>query len=147
MEKTLVLLKPDTLQRSLVGPIISRLEQRGLTIIGLKLLQMDNALASKHYSAHVDKPFFGPLVEFITSGPIVMFGTKCPSITSMCIKSAPAFSRSLISLPSLLKSADKIEGEILILVIRKFIFLYLNYVKKKEGREFPPFLNILSINL
>ena len=71
MERTLVLLKPDTLQRNLVGPIISRLEQRGLTIIGLKLLQMDNALASKHYSAHVDKPFFGPLVEFITSGPIV----------------------------------------------------------------------------
>tara|TARA_Y100000748_G_scaffold169678_1_gene141922 strand:- start:1507 stop:1959 length:453 start_codon:yes stop_codon:yes gene_type:complete len=71
MERTLVLLKPDTLQRNLVGPIISRLEQRGLTIIGLKLLQMDNALATKHYSAHVDKPFFGPLVEFITSGPIV----------------------------------------------------------------------------
>ena len=71
MERTLVLLKPDTLQRNLVGPIISRLEQRGLTIIGLKLLQMDNALASKHYSAHADKPFFGPLVEFITSGPIV----------------------------------------------------------------------------
>lgn len=71
MERTLVLLKPDTLQRNLVGPIISRLEQRGLTIVGLKLLQMDNALATKHYSAHVDKPFFGPLVEFITSGPIV----------------------------------------------------------------------------
>tara|TARA_B100002052_G_C15597128_1_gene469256 strand:+ start:233 stop:685 length:453 start_codon:yes stop_codon:yes gene_type:complete len=71
MEKTLVLLKPDTLQRNLVGPIISRLEQRGLTIIGLKLLQMNNELASKHYSAHVDKPFFGPLVEFITSGPII----------------------------------------------------------------------------
>ena len=71
MEKTLVLLKPDTLQRNLIGPIISRLEQRGLTIIGLKLLQMNNELASKHYSAHVDKPFFGPLVEFITSGPII----------------------------------------------------------------------------
>ena len=71
MEKTLVLLKPDTLQRNLVGPIISRVEQRGLTIIGRKLLQMNNELASKHYSAHVDKPFFGPLVEFITSGPII----------------------------------------------------------------------------
>ena len=83
MEKTLVLLKPDTLQRSLVGPIISRLEQRGLTIIGLKLLQMDNALASKHYSAHEDKPFFGPLVEFITSGPIVAIalqGKDCVAV-------------------------------------------------------------------
>jgi len=83
MEKTLVLLKPDTLQRSLVGPIISRLEQRGLTIIGLKLLQMDNVLASKHYSAHEDKPFFRPLVEFITSGPIVAIalqGKDCVAV-------------------------------------------------------------------
>ena len=59
------------------------LEQRGLTIIGLKLLQMDNALASKHYSAHVDKPFFGPLVEFITSGPIVAIalqGKDCVAV-------------------------------------------------------------------
>ena len=83
MEKTLVLLKPDTLQRNLVGPIISRLEQRGLTIIGLKLLQMDNALASKHYSAHEDKPFFGALVEFITSGPIVAIalqGKDCVAV-------------------------------------------------------------------
>ena len=83
MERTLVLLKPDALQRNLVGPIITRLEQRGLTIIGLKLLQMDNALASKHYSAHVDKPFFGPLVEFITSGPIVAIafqGKNCVAV-------------------------------------------------------------------
>ena len=89
----------------------------------------------------IDDEYF--LNLWITSGPIVIFGTKCPSITSICIKSAPAFSKSRISFPNLLKSADRIDGDILIEGIRKFIFLYLNYVKKKEGREFPPFLNIL----
>ncbi len=71
MERTLVLAKPDAVQRSLVGEIISRLEARGLRIAGLKVMQMTNEQAQRHYQAHLGKPFFPGLVEFITSGPLV----------------------------------------------------------------------------
>ena len=71
MERTLVLVKPDGVQRGLIGPIISRLEQRGLKLVGMKLMQVDDALARRHYEEHVDRPFFGGLVDFITSGPVV----------------------------------------------------------------------------
>ena len=71
MDRTLVLLKPDTVQRGLVGEIISRLERRGLKIVAMKLIQMDEDLANRHYDAHVDKPFFRGLVEFITLSPLV----------------------------------------------------------------------------
>jgi len=71
MRRTLVLVKPDAVQRGLVGEIISRLEKRGLKIVAMKMLQMDRALAERHYTIHRDKPFFPSLVEFITSGPIV----------------------------------------------------------------------------
>ena len=70
-ERTLVLAKPDAMQRGLAGEIIARLERRGLRIIGLKLMQIDKALAEKHYAEHVGKPFFPGLVEYITSGPVV----------------------------------------------------------------------------
>ncbi len=71
VEKTLVLLKPDAIQRGLAGEIIARLEKKGLKIAALKLLQMDRQLAERHYDVHRGKAFFGGLVEFITSGPIV----------------------------------------------------------------------------
>ncbi len=71
MERTLVLLKPDAVQRGLVGEIISRLERRGLKIVAMKLLHMDEAMAHRHYQEHVGKPFFQGLVDFITSGPLV----------------------------------------------------------------------------
>jgi len=71
MERTLILVKPDGVQRCLAGDIISRLERRGLKIAGLKMLQMDRALAEKHYAVHKEKPFFNDLVNFITSGPII----------------------------------------------------------------------------
>ncbi|MFH1140313.1 MAG: nucleoside-diphosphate kinase [Chloroflexota bacterium] len=71
MERTLVLLKPDAVQRGLAGAIIARLEARGLKIVALKLMQMSEALAHRHYEAHVGKPFFPGLVQFITSGPLV----------------------------------------------------------------------------
>lgn len=71
MERTLVLLKPDAVQRSLTGAILGRLEARGLKIVALRLLQMDDALARRHYAVHEGKPFFQGLVDFITSGPIV----------------------------------------------------------------------------
>ena len=71
MERTLVLVKPDGLQRGLIGEVISRLERRGLRLVGMKLIQMDDALARQHYGEHVDRPFFDGLVGFITSSPVV----------------------------------------------------------------------------
>ena len=71
MEQTLVLVKPDGVQRGLVGEIVGRLERRGLKLVGMKLMQVDEALAHRHYGEHVDRPFFAGLVGFITSGPVV----------------------------------------------------------------------------
>ena len=70
-QKTLVLLKPDAVQRGLVGEIVSRLEARGLKIVGLKMMQVSRELALRHYEEHQGKPFFDGLVDFIISGPIV----------------------------------------------------------------------------
>lgn len=72
MERSLIILKPDAVQRGLIGPILTRLEQRGLKIAGLKLMQIDDALARRHYGVHEGKPFFTGLVEYITSGPVVV---------------------------------------------------------------------------
>ena len=71
MEKSLVLIKPDGMQRNLAGTIISRLEKQELKLVALKMLHMDEALAQKHYGIHRDKPFFNRLVDYITSAPIV----------------------------------------------------------------------------
>ena len=71
MEQTLVLVKPDGVQRGLTGDIIGRLERRGLKLVAMKLMQVDDALAHRHYGEHVDRPFFAGLVSFITSGPVV----------------------------------------------------------------------------
>jgi len=71
VERTLVFVKPDGVQRGLAGEIISRLERKGLKIVALKMLQMDRAMAERHYGVHRDKPFFSSLVDFIISGPIV----------------------------------------------------------------------------
>ena len=70
-ERTLILLKPDGIQRGLAGEIISRLESRGLRIVGLRMLRVDEALARQHYAEHEGKPFFDGLIEYITSSPIV----------------------------------------------------------------------------
>jgi nucleoside-diphosphate kinase len=68
-ERTLVLIKPDAMGRRLAGEILSRFEQRGLTVRAARLLQVDRELAEDHYAEHTEKPFFGELVEFITSAP------------------------------------------------------------------------------
>ena len=70
-QRTLVLVKPDGVKKGLIGEIISRLEKKGLKIAAMRMLQMDKALARKHYAVHDGKPFFAGLVDFITSGPIV----------------------------------------------------------------------------
>jgi nucleoside-diphosphate kinase len=72
MERTLVIIKPDGVQRGLIGPILTRLERRGLRFAGLKLVQITPDLASRHYAIHKGKPFYEPLIRFITSGPVVV---------------------------------------------------------------------------
>jgi nucleoside-diphosphate kinase len=72
MERSLIILKPDAVQRGLIGPILSRIEQRGLKFAALKLIQIDQQLARRHYAVHEGKPFFEDLVKYITSGPVVV---------------------------------------------------------------------------
>jgi nucleoside-diphosphate kinase len=71
MERTLVLIKPDAMQRDLAGTIIARLEKLGLKLVALKMLHPDKALAQRHYAVHRDKPFYNDLVDYISSAPIV----------------------------------------------------------------------------
>lgn len=81
-ERTLVLVKPDGVQRGLAGEIISRLERTGLQIIGMKLMLISEDLAGRHYAEHSEKPFYSGLVSFITSSPVVALALKGPSAIS-----------------------------------------------------------------
>src|SRR3712207_3406509 len=83
MERSLVILKPDAIQRGLMGPILSRLEQRGLKIIGMKLMQIDEALARRHYAVHEGKSFFPGLVQYIISGPVVVLVVAGDNVIQM----------------------------------------------------------------
>ena len=71
MERTLILIKPDAMERALAGAVISRLERRGLRIVAIRLFQMEESLAKKHYTEHEGKRFFQSLISYITSGPII----------------------------------------------------------------------------
>ncbi len=82
-ERTLVLVKPDGVQRQLAGRILARYEERGLKIVGLKLVHVDRELAERHYAAHNGKPFFDGLVAFITSGPLVAIALEAPNAISL----------------------------------------------------------------
>jgi len=87
-ERTLILVKPDGMQRGLAGEIISRLESRGLRIVGLRMLQVDEALAKRHYAEHEGKPFFAGLIDYITSSPIiaaVLEGTRAIEVVRKTI--------------------------------------------------------------
>jgi nucleoside-diphosphate kinase len=79
IERTLVLIKPDGVQRLLTGRILARYEERGLKVVGLKLVSVDRDLADRHYAAHREKPFFGGLVDFITSAPLVALALEGPN--------------------------------------------------------------------
>jgi nucleoside-diphosphate kinase len=81
-ERTLVLVKPDGVQRGLAGEIVSRLERTGLQIIGMKLMLISEDLAGRHYAEHSEKPFYSGLVSFITSSPVVALVLKGPSAIS-----------------------------------------------------------------
>ena len=83
VERTLIILKPDTLQRRLVGRIIQRFEDKGLIVGGMKLMRISRELAERHYAPHKDKPFYPPLIDYITSGPVVVMvlqGDRCIDI-------------------------------------------------------------------
>jgi nucleoside-diphosphate kinase len=82
-ERTLVLIKPDALERSLAGEILGRLERRGLQIRAAKLVQLDRELAERHYAEHSEKPFFGELVDFITSAPTLALVAEGESAISV----------------------------------------------------------------
>lgn len=76
MERTLIIIKPDAVQRGLIGEITKRFEQRGLRIIGMKFMQVSRELAQKHYAIHEGKPFFAGLVDYITSSPVVVMALE-----------------------------------------------------------------------
>lgn len=83
MERTLILVKPDGVQRGLIGEIIARFERRGLKLIGLKLLRMDRALAERHYAVHKGKPFYEGLLSYITSAPVAAMVWEGPSAIAL----------------------------------------------------------------
>ncbi len=83
MEQTLIIVKPEGVQRGLIGSVLTRFEQRGLTIVGLKLLQITPALAEQHYGVHKGKPFYAGLVKHITSGPVVVGVLEGPKAISV----------------------------------------------------------------
>jgi nucleoside-diphosphate kinase len=78
MERTLVLVKPDGVQRGLVGEILGRFERKGLKVVGLRLLHVDDDLAERHYAVHAGKHFYSGLIEFITSGPVAAIALEGP---------------------------------------------------------------------
>ncbi len=90
MEQTLVIIKPDGVQRGLIGPIITRLERRGLRLVALKLMQISKELASRHYAIHQGKPFYEPLLEYVTSGPVAVMVWEAPNAISIVRKTLGA---------------------------------------------------------
>jgi nucleoside-diphosphate kinase len=95
-EKTLILVKPDGVERGLIGEVISRIERKGYRIEALELRTLERATAEEHYGEHTDKPFFGELVSFITSGPLV----------AMCVSGADA----IAGMRSIMGATNPIEA-------------------------------------
>ncbi len=83
VERTLVLIKPDAVQRGLAGEILGRFERRGLTLRAARFVQVDRGLAQEHYAEHAEKPFFGELLEFLTSSPTLAFALEGESAVSV----------------------------------------------------------------
>jgi nucleoside-diphosphate kinase len=78
-DRTLILVKPDAFERRLTGEVISRFERKGLSLVALKLMTANDAIANEHYAEHAEKPFFGELVTFITGGPLVAMVLEGPN--------------------------------------------------------------------
>lgn len=90
MERTLVIVKPDGVQRGLTGAIIDRLERRGLRPVGMKFMQMSRELASRHYAVHEGKPFYEPLLDYITSAPVLVMVWEGPDAIAVVRKTMGA---------------------------------------------------------
>lgn len=90
MERTLIIVKPDAVQRGLSGEILSRFEARGLKIIGMKFMQVSRELAEKHYAIHRERPFFGRLVDYITSAPVIAIALEGPDAVAAARKTIGA---------------------------------------------------------
>lgn len=101
-QRTFVMVKPDGVERRLVGEIIARFERRGLRMVGLKLLQPDRALAEAHYAVHRGKPFYEELVAFITSGPVVAMALEGPNAIALVRQMMGAL-RPLEALPGTIR--------------------------------------------
>lgn len=86
LPRTLLILKPDAVQRRLVGRLIARFEDKGLQIAGLKLMRIDQALATTHYAVHSKKPFFKSLIQYITSGPVVVMAVQGKNVIAVTRK-------------------------------------------------------------
>ncbi len=84
MEQTLIILKPDAVQRGLMGKIISRFEDKGIKVVGAKFMQISQDLAAKHYEAHQEKPFYAGLVNFMTSSPVLVLALEGVGAISIC---------------------------------------------------------------
>ncbi len=114
MERSLIILKPDAIQRGLAGPILTRLEQRGLKIIGLKLIRIDEQLAQRHYGEHEGKPFYPGLVEYITSGPVIVLAVTGDNVIEMV--------RTMVGATNPLKAAPgTIRGDLAVSIGRNLI--------------------------
>lgn len=84
MQTTLIILKPDAVQRGLMGQVLTRFERKGLKIIGGKFIQVTEELAKKHYAEHVEKPFFPDLLAFITATPVMVLAVRGPEAVAVC---------------------------------------------------------------
>ena len=107
-ERTLILIKPDGVQRALIGRIVDRYEQRGLRIAGMKLMVADRALAERHYEVHREKPFFAGLIEFITSGPLVAMAVEGPNAIAVC-RTVNGATRPLEAMPGSIRGYWALE--------------------------------------
>jgi len=86
VERTLIILKPDCVQRRLIGRVIQRFEEKGLSIAAMKLMQISRSLAERHYAVHEGKPFYPGLIEYITAGPVVVMVVAGPRAIAVCRK-------------------------------------------------------------
>jgi nucleoside-diphosphate kinase len=109
MEQSLILVKPDGVQRGLISAILGRLEERGLKIVALKMLHMDRALAEKHYGEHVGKFFFEDLVGYITSSPIVALVVEGPDAVKM-VRSMVGSTRPAEAAPGTIRGDFAVAG-------------------------------------
>ena len=86
MEQSLIILKPDAVQRQLSGRVITRFEEKGIQIIGCKMMQISKELAERHYAPHKGKPFYEPLIRYMTSGPVIVLAIQANGVIAMARK-------------------------------------------------------------